>query len=172
MSNNKDKGLLYFKQDSHWTSLGAFYGTEALLEKMGKAISPYSFNKTETDWHELHRLHPVGKISEQKYPDIDFNLNDVCTSSQDNNGNFSIESKNSDILCVNQNKSENLAIFRDSFAIKMIPYLQPHFKNIRLFWRYDISETDIMALKDYDTVILENVERRIPHILNKTFPKE
>ena len=33
--NNKQNGKLYYKLDSHWTELGAFYGYQAVMKKLG-----------------------------------------------------------------------------------------------------------------------------------------
>ena len=46
LRSHKDE-YIFYRTDHHWTTLGAYYGAEALLESLGKDIAPLSSYKPE-----------------------------------------------------------------------------------------------------------------------------
>ena len=160
---NKDKGFLYYKQDNHWTALGAYYGTAELLALMNRNLSEYKFNNSERDWNELYRMYPIGSLNNIKYPDISSEQTEFFCN--DYRGE-------QDVKCINKKGTGKILVYRDSFAKKMLPYLLSDFNIVYMYWRYGITEKDLKFITDnnIDTIVLENVERRMNVIFNQKFP--
>lgn len=70
--------------------------------------------------------------------------------------------KESEIKCTNNNGTNSLLMYRDSFTVSLEPYLAKTFKNSELYWEYKINKEKI---KENDIVILEVVERNLTEIL-------
>lgn len=157
---NKDKGLLYFKHDTHWTPLGAYIAYQKLMNLMGMKVNKYDFKyreKLDADLGQMYSSYPKDSTMYTHF------LN-----------NFKCEGDDvSFIHCKNPQGKKRVFMLRDSFATALYPYLIPHFKEIFLYRRRNISFTDLKMILDnnIDIVILEIVER-FGSKLNDTFPGE
>lgn len=160
---HKNKELLYYKNDTHWNYLGAYYGYITLMNLMNKPSLDVSFEKTDN--HEPGDLtNMYRKIEESTIynkPKLEKWIQ--CSGGEDRNSR----------KCINPEKTTNIFMLRDSFATALMPYLSLTFKNSDFVWRYNITKKDLDFIKqNVDIVILENVERYTPVIFNQNFPKD
>ena len=52
----KGEDLLYFKNDTHWNTMGAAYGTKALLEELEIDVGDMTFNKIPSNFKDLANM--------------------------------------------------------------------------------------------------------------------
>ncbi len=148
---NKDKGILYYKKDTHWNKLGAYFGYLDIMKIINKDFKNPVFNyKKLIDDNDipgdLNASLPTSlKIKE----DIQYKKPYVegysCQKTQNNN----------DIQYCSGKGTKKILMFRDSFAINLIPYISTSFKKSKYVWQYDV---DFSYMDDADIVILEMVE--------------
>ncbi|HBJ76424.1 MAG TPA: hypothetical protein DDY68_00745, partial [Porphyromonadaceae bacterium] len=158
----KAEGLLYFKHDTHWNSLGAYYGYEELMKEIVLDFSEIQICSIKKDKNvdnfgdldnmlpEILRVHdsskyispeiiePRAKIS---YPAI---WNEDFTTSENRYGN------------------RNLLMFRDSFTTALIPYLAESFRLCKCQCKHEVKPS---LMKDADVIVLEVVERSLPGLV-------
>ena len=177
LRENKNKGVLYYKHDSHWSELGAYYGYKTLMKLMKMPEKQYEFDLISYNSRKLTSLgyFGVGDLDRlvENYSIQDNNLyyklkiNDryFCKS-------YNINTMNNE--CYNSEGKKNLFMIRDSFGGALLYYLSDNFHKIYTVGNESsITETDLKMIKeDYDIVIFENVERYIPKILNESFPQD
>lgn len=147
---NKDKGFLYFKTDTHWTYLGAYFGYIELI------------NTIQKDFRDRYYLAPlrIEEFSKEEYKKTNPDLLDMVNIGEKNS------EKSIHYICP-QNKDINSAksnlrvlIFGDSF----LEYLKPHINCTFNSTRFEESNTlDMKIIKDFkpDIVVLEIVQRNL-----------
>ena len=153
------KELLYYRTDSHWTAEGAAVGADTILAALGRE-SGYAGHVFRTNG--VHR----GDLYEMLYPTLpgrEAELADLTglhyTALNEVNGGNAVT-----ISTENDQGSGRLLCWRDSFGIALYPYLADAFETAT-FSRaadYDLSR---FADTEYDTVILEIVERSLPRLV-------
>lgn len=162
---NKDKGLLYWKHDTHWSELGAYYGYLEMMRIIKQhhpnvpTIQAIGWNNAR---HELGDLLFGNTIDDSTYivPQMPRDYDCDMINSHD-------------IKCTNKTKKVRLAMFRDSFTMNLLPYLNSSFAKARYWWRYNITPDDLKYMMDNaDIIILEAAERAIPKLVPLSFPEE
>ncbi len=171
---NKDNGLLYYKNDTHWNDFGAYIGYQEIInqiKKKHKQIIPVVYTETDKNSHEYGDLTKMlgnsGKkdLTEYIHPIIKDNAK--CKYKTDD------KNQRNGFICYNKNKKLNVFILRDSFFEAPVRYFNNTFNTVKYEWRYDITKDDLQYIKNNsDIIILEQVERFIPKLYNKSFPKE
>lgn len=155
---NKDKGLLYYKQDTHWTGLGAYIGYKKLMEEM--KIPPVEVAHPKGKYNaDLHKMYPI--------------LDDDVSSDEYYNGIHEnckvIDIGN--INCYNKKGKKKVYAQRDSFMGSLFGFLANNFENIYLYEKYVFTKEDLDFIdKNADILIIETVERSISRF-NQQFPK-
>ena len=152
--------LLYYRTDTHWTAQGAALGADAILAALGRESDYSSHVFAEQGVHK-------GDLYEMLYPS--FSGREAETVDLTGGLSYSALTETNEgraitILTENGNGSGKLLCWRDSFGNKLFPYLADTFESA-CFSRsasYDLSR---FADTEYDTVILEIVERHIPKLL-------
>ena len=162
LRKNKNKGLLYYKHDTHWNHLGAYFGYKTLMEKMGLTAKNYTFKKGKgaSDMDKMLSI----SVPEDKtlYNVAPLSLKTYCKEDNDY------------YTCVNQSGEKRLFILRDSFAVSLLLYMSNDFNMIyaQHYTKKPLKVDTLDFIKaNADIVILENVERFVPQILNMKFPK-
>ncbi len=169
---NKDKGLLYWKNDTHWSELGAYYGYLEIMEKL--QLEPLQI----TDWKNSHiPLGDLGKMYDNK--GVDYQK--ITYKSPVFNRTFTREirpaynSASGIVEYTNPQPLHQLRLFvlRDSFSSSLGNYFAQTFSKVTMHWKSCFSAEDLTRIKnDYDIVIIENVERAVPNTFSQPFPKE
>lgn len=156
--NAKKYGKLYSRQDTHWNSLGAFYGFKALM----KAIEP-SFNVFE---HEvvIPKPYSSGEDLAKFLGMTDYFLDDNPVVEYLNDAKLSTEThiEGERQLDVWTNGTslidKTVMVMGDSYRLGLVPHLKKVFKRTISASRGDQARS-IIDEYDPDVVISEAVER-------------
>lgn len=159
---------LYYKTDSHWNDLGAYFGYQALLEQLSMQpfpLSNFHFKKSRQEQGDLTLLLNLhGKTR-------DYNLTLITSTFCQTRPLSGYEAKPPfmqpyAIHCPNK-ENKTAIIFHDSFFNNMIPYFATHFKKSIYFWQLDLDQAIIQKEKP-SVVIHEMVERFLdPDLLTR-----
>ena len=159
--------LLYFKNDIHWTHLGAYCGYTDLMKLIGRdlEISPITFKKTSTYKYprgDANILFPeeVKEDTSTLYHCPVFPINYTLTGE--------LETKKN-LFYYNPKGRYSAVFFRDSFSTLLADYyLGNTFEHLSLKWQYKITKEDLdfVIHKQASIVVLEQVENLIPQLLN------
>ena len=154
---NKKKGQLYYKNDTHWNSLGAFYAYECFIHQMG--IVPMAKNDFNIHWQKKYSGDLKGVMSLCRDKTID----DMEPIFELKIGKQKVTKEHLELtdleLYTNPNaKDERVVLFfRDSFGTALIPFFTAHFKKI-YFIRTEYYQGLVEELKP-DVVVVSKVER-------------
>ena len=160
--SSKKEGILYWKTDTHWNELGAYYGYSALLNEINKDFKTLKLYKITNYSEEIHNgdlynmspsLLRKPDSTLYKIPEIK-NYENICKIPEEPTGIVS---------CYNTNGKKNLLMFRDSFSASLIPYLSQSFKNSSYVWQYNVAPH---IMDSADIIVLEVVERYLPKLIN------
>ncbi len=155
---SQEKYELYYKTDSHWNYLGAYWGYKSLLDKLKIQPKDYSF-------HQFY--HPGGDLAGMLSIDYLIYENDIKSDTELGSLKdcISIYSKDS-FYCESNEKHPRLVMYRDSFSIWLIPYLKEHFSRSVYLWGTANIDLSIIEKEKPDIVIIQIVERHLDNILN------
>lgn len=153
---------LYHARDSHWNALGALHGYREIMRAAGRdtAMFDNAAYTWETNWR--------GDLDDMIFPALDikdtqavFNVDWSYTFTS----NYHSEE---DIFITTENEGGEgaLLMFRDSFGNALLPFMAQSFKRAA-FSR--ATPYDLRNVVDYDTVVVEIVERNLANLL-KTAP--
>ena len=165
MMKHKKDDYLYWKTDTHWNSMGAYYGYLALMEvikKDYKNINVYKLNNTVKEEYQgdLYKLTPTifRKKDTTLYSREKIDLKNYCILP---------EEELDDTNCNNPKSEISLFFKGDSFSKSIIPYLSQSFGKSRFKRNKGIScELSKKELEEADVFILESVERGISALPN------
>jgi hypothetical protein len=176
MKENKGKGLIYWKNDTHWSQLGAYYGYLALMEPIRKdykdvpLLEPEQMKFTEVS-HERGDLSGMLGINDkhlfnEKYirpePGNGYHFREVEVKKRPN-GNEEF------IRTVNGSEKYKVIVFRDSFSSNLLPYLSESFGEVIYIWDHNMNRyTDLIEKEKPDIVIHEMVSRYADSLLIDT----
>lgn len=150
---------LYYRTDTHWTPRGAARGADAILAALGRESSYSSHDFAQSGLHK-------GDLYEMLYPSfsgreaetVDLTGLSYTALTETNKGNAIT------IRTESEQGSGKLLCWRDSFGIALYPYLADAFETAT-FSRAADYDLKSFSDTDYDTVILEIVERNLPRLL-------
>lgn len=148
---------VYHKQDTHWNNIGALTGYRAIMDAVGSDYKTYAdaqFTPEQTWEGDLETmLFPGTEVRDMQYQsDIPFDFEYV--------GRFrSTDDINIHSECASGTGS--LLMFRDSFGAAVIPYFSENFASAD-YSRARPNPYYNMESAQYDTVVMEIVERNIP----------
>lgn len=165
---NKNIGLLYWKNDSHWNEMGAYLGyleIMAYIQKDFPQLQPY-------------KIHKIAPAPPTKIGDLFLLSNGCCPTeptvlyplpSFDKNYTAKgdpIERVLGFSQLINPNGKLNVLILRDSFAISLLPYIGNTFHSVKTLWKgYELPPNYLNTFHEADIVIFECVERLLPIML-------
>ena len=174
----KREEYIYYKTDHHWTSLGAYYGYEALGDYLGfKAVEIEQFNKdlvSDRFLGSMYRKVNVFKGSPDRifkyYLDEDVldqlivNNESIRDSLYDESfldkndkysyflgGDYGLVEINTKI-----NNGRSLLLIKDSFSNSMVPFLSQHYQTIYMIdARYfGKSITEFIEERDIEDILM------------------
>ena len=171
---NKNKGQLYYRTDTHWNSLGAYYAYREIIKRLQKShpdiklvtkeqlesIKEKSFSGDITDLMALSGVltETVTNLKLKNAKAL-ITLNEKVTNQ--------IVTKNPDLA------GPRVLMFRDSFTIHLQPFLSESFSFVKYIWtgNWPIEEELLSQLDKVkpDIVIEERIEnevRALRHIVN------
>ncbi len=174
---NKAEGLLYYKNDTHWSMLGAYYGYQEVMKILAQTLDVSPF--IVTSWIEKPRQR--GDLSDMysvmdksvyaktnyKIPNIKNKAN--CKVSAKYNNTRGLEECKNPLALSNY----RVLILGDSFSDNMMEYYNQTFAKAVKHRKHQITKEDLQnIMSNYDIVVLENVERYTSKILTLQFPKD
>lgn len=172
--SKKPQGLLYYKNDTHWNDFGAYFGYQEMMntiQKQYETIQIVSYDKIE----RIQRKHGdlTKMLGESGQEDTTEYLLPVIKNTSVCEYNVSEKDETKGVTCTNTNKKLNVFMLRDSFAVSLKTYLNNTFNSVKYEWRYNITGDDLKYITDNsDIIILEQVERYVPNLLNYKFPMD
>ena len=162
----KEKGLLFHRTDTHWTTLGAFLAYERIASHLVSSfpqVKPISQGNLNIDIQlrkggDLATMLGLQKKIKEEVPQISL-LNPQSKKIGEVGGArdpFIMETPDSEL--------PRAVMFRDSFTTALTPYISENFSHIKYVWeRWDKSTPVGQAIleEEPDIVIEEVVERLI-----------
>jgi hypothetical protein len=148
----KDKGLLYYRTDTHWNALGAYEAFEGFLVYMGLSPLP-PCTLTESPALVKGDLVAIGGYDE--FPlatgdSFELKWGDSPPAWREENGRY---------LNARATSDKSVWVFGDSFAEALRPYLAATFQEVRLFKREEFEAVLDSLKPGPDLIIWEVVER-------------
>lgn len=166
---HKKEGLLYFKNDTHWNSLGAYYGYMEIMRVIREEfpdIPEAEIMEYSTSKHEKGDLtNMFAPIMREK----DFTVYKVPQIKQVSKCQNVDSNKRPDIVCTNQKAKLNLFMQRDSFSNSLISYLSQSFNNSVFVWHEHMNKSKTNFMQKADVIIIEIVERSTAKLANMIF---
>lgn len=160
LNANKNKGFLYYKDDTHWNDLGAYLAYKEMMKSLDIKPVVVSF-KQKTMGGGKGDLATMIRLKSSVYSRIEYPT--VATQTVGKCEDISKETNDKmTFLCTNPAGTGKAIVFRDSFTTAVQPYLAATFKETKLYWHYYIKDIAPSELKQYDVIILETVERAVP----------
>lgn len=157
----KTEGMVYFKTDTHWTDLGAYYGYRAIMEGLGlKPLALDHFDQVERDYTEggLVRMLNLSDVPPERLPFLKAkrDLNTRVT----NDERYRFQSFNGRVFETKLKNKPTLLLIGDSFSVRLIPFLEQHFSRI-MFLHNQAGQFDPSVLDAYpsDYILVETVDR-------------
>ena len=166
---NKNRGLLYYKHDTHWNPYGAYIGYLELMKAIRQdhpqmtAFIPSNFTvgreKAQDLEAHIHFSVPADK-TKYKIPKV----TELCPGVPDTLFDNS---------CTNPNGKLRLMMYRDSFTTFLKLFLDRTFSQARYVWHYNVTSEDLQYIeKEADIIVLEHVERFVDLVAAQQFPEE
>ena len=165
---NKDAGKLYYKLDSHWTELGAYFGYKAIMDRIGAAshpLSDYEIEYITIDDTDMNVYSGVG--TGEMYEDAPF-LHAKFTEQTPYGANktetariwdfVNMYFKSTSKTYTNDSSRPSAVLIMDSYGLNAVPFLAESFSRfgIQPVWYYNADYGLISELKaDYVIEILE-----------------
>lgn len=169
---HKKDGLVYFKDDTHWSPLGGYYGYMELMNEINKdfnipPVEVKSWQKRIVEHHGSDLLKMLNRRNKEKvmYDIPQYSQKAKCTYKD----KYHVK-KLGEVKCLNADNKYSVYVLRDSFFNTIIPYLADSFKNLRMEWKNNPDKKDLVDIEqNYDILIIENVERFTPRIFKLKF---
>jgi hypothetical protein len=174
-----DSILLYYKTDTHWNSLGAFIGTQIIVNHIKKDFPTVKSNRL-SDYTIEHKARLGGNIAQSinlasVFTDEDIVLKPRFTSHALTGAKFPhtppknfIYAWDFEYVTVNPKaNSLKVLIVRDSYASFQKEFFQESFgKCVMIFdgWKHQMNETIVQAEKP-DVVIIQVLESMLDNFL-------
>lgn len=165
MQLRKQTEVIYYRTDSHWNNLGAYYAYAQIMQTLTlkfpalepRPLSDYTITKRQVSGLELAYL--IWKQNEL--------TDEMVTLSP----LFERRAEPADVPFLPQNSMLTFArqvddpslptavIFRDSFGTNLVPFFEEHFRRVVFVWSSRV-DLELVAYEQPDIVILEVVERK------------
>jgi hypothetical protein len=171
---------IYYRRDSHWNFLGAYYGYEMLIDSMsshypqlGSAypLKDFKISRYKNNEGDLTSLIGLNNLLPRKEVLIVPNFPTDITKINDTN--FKDITFKYAPLTYQNNMVENdfeVYVYRDSYSNYLIPYLNLHIYKASYLWSHDFNEK--VYKNGYpDFVIHEIMERFIVDLMKPNSPK-
>lgn len=152
--------FLYYRQDSHWNTLGAALAQQTLLQTLGKHFEPFwlSHAQVVTDSHlgDLYEMvYPTGtELDWDAVYDREFTFTHIRQPRGPDDQRIETE---------NPAKTGSLLMFRDSFGNALYPFMAEEFSQA-LFSRSMPWQLNLLEQTGADTVVIELVERNLAYL--------
>lgn len=179
LTAEKDKGKLYYKLDSHWTELGAYYGYAEVMRTLGMPYHPlddFTVEYVDIDDTDMNVYSGVGTgemYESAPFLTANFELrtpygkNKAKTARIWDFGNEFFIGKTSE-SSAGTGMPSALFLF-DSYGFNIIPFLAEHWSTFvtQPVWKYSVDYSAVKRIKP-DYVIELIAERDLGELLSAT----
>ena len=151
--------LLYHKRDSHWNTLGALAGYNAVMDTLGLPHEDYADTPRSVQriWDgDLDAMLDPGLGRKDDQVVLDTTWHYRYTSSFRSEEDITITTEN-------DRGTGRLLMFRDSFGNAVLPFFAQAFREAE-FSRAVPYRLDLTAARQADAVVVEIVERNLPDL--------
>jgi len=166
----KKKGILYYKNDTHWDEQGAFIG---YLSLMGRIKDDFpKLNILKKSYFNLQAVaHPIGDLSNMLGLDKD-NYGYYNSFVPKKNYSFKyLKNKGVDGVITKSPKKLKILIFRDSFTSAMTPYISETFGNVEYVWDHNFNNFQDKIIKEKPDIVIHEIVERYIGVLQNNNPK-
>jgi hypothetical protein len=163
LKENKSKGLLFFKRDSHWNDLGAYTGYRAIMQQLGLGIPEHI--GTEPAHVVPDYVPDLALIAGVNLTEPKTLRGGICAHAKSTATDPSIYGPGDPAYAFPATEcltgKEELLLFHDSFAGAMVPYLSDTFQRVVYVRRMpSLAELQKAVEMEHPTVVVEErVER-------------
>ncbi len=154
---DQEKNNMYYKTDSHWNHLGAYFGYKSLFDKLNIQSKEYTFLETYHPGGDLAGMLSIDYLMYEK----DYKSSTDILSQSDCNPIYSKDS----FYCETNENSKRLVMYRDSFSIWLVPYVKQHFSRSVYLWGTANLDLNLIEKEKADIVIIQMVERHLDNLL-------
>lgn len=160
---NKHKGQLYHKTDTHWNELGALYGFNAIINRLQLKFPELEKAKKESyliKTEAVLQQDLTAMINIEKREEIvvlEKKTSELGKRVEDYNNNYSTA------RFINPEKQLKVLIFRDSFSLAMMKYFKEAFGEC-LFVKTRKPDVDLIKVEKPDVIILQITSRRFQRL--------
>ena len=163
---------VYYRNDTHWNSVGAYYGYESLFTLIKKDYN--SLEKQDLKDFSIKRIVCNGdlqnmlQLHERKY--YTFTTTRLRNNNYKQSNPKKIEGltlpKDSQIVLTDGNSPYSVILFRDSFSTALIPYISYQFGHVEYFWTRDFENNKLYLKNKRPNIVIEEcVERYIQELV-------
>jgi len=152
---------IYYRKDTYWNNTGALVAYRAMMEKMGIPYEAYEdaeYVTAPAHQSELwQKLYPTSKeLENENTYAIEFHY--------DYQGHYqSLDDTLITTLNTNQERTDSLLMFRDSFGAEIIPYFSEQFRLAKYSSDSPYSLYD-MESQEYHAVVVQTSESEIENL--------
>jgi alginate O-acetyltransferase complex protein AlgJ len=176
LKNAKNQGEIYYPTDTHWSSLGAFIGYQAVVAQLKKdfpQINPLSLS-SYTVQYRPRTIGDLGTMIGLRYYYQDLTVDFKALYPQAHNvegsewgyNDHEIKSKGLSFTASPHGEVPRVIIFHDSFMEAMTPFLAQHFQRAVYVWNGNHDQALIDREKP-NLVIDEFLERFLQQYTKK-----
>ena len=165
---------LFYKTDTHWTSLGAFIAYQEFMNVLKRdfpgvqteTMDDYLITESEMDGGDLANM----MMLPEEFPDTQLYMNPKAGQKYRMLSDQPVWLPDKPIITSSENAgSPSGLIFRDSFFVFLQPFLSQNLRRAVYVWS---SKLDARMIEDEkpDFVLLEIVERSLKELLKEPWP--
>lgn len=168
--NQKKGSQLYYKTNSHWTDIGAFYGYKETLHVLEKKLNSNLHQVQLTDYNKI--VKPIEESDITAMVQLNVKEEVVYLEKKDKKRAKFVNSSNGYLHFKNEYGNKKLLIYKDSFTNQLMPFLNESFAETWYTIDYSIDYNFIDEIKP-DVVVIEIIERNLVYnLLNNKKPLE
>lgn len=162
----KTEGQLYFRTDTHWTDLGAYFAYRTILSAWNEGseafrprnLSDYKKLKEPLAQGDLLRL--LGEPSDQPEMQVRLAPKKPVQTTREIREDYQYEAFKTRITTTANTKAPTLLIIGDSFSTRLMPFFEPHFSRIVLVHHQNGAfDPGLLTEFESDYVLVAFVER-------------
>lgn len=156
----KKDQILYYKTDSHWNNYGGLIGVQGLLNTMQKdfpqtrIVNKEDYNIRTVVTNQMDLTKSLGIFVDENAFKFDLKVKSTAVVQHDTINKVAIARMK------NPKKPYRGIMYRDSYAVFMVPFLDEVFGDMTYYWSSKFLKHQILAEKP-DFVIYEVVERNL-----------
>lgn len=168
--DKKSEQRLYHKTDTHWNQYGAYYGYRDLMNTMHKYIpelSPLSLD--DFNLVKEFRKPGEGDLANMIGLPERYGEEHILLQPKEERKSKPVENDHYDLIRgdILKNPDKNkpkLLMYRDSFAVSLVPYIAEHFSESVYEWSYNFNGILIEQIQP-DIVVQQIVEGKLEKLL-------